>query len=154
MLFLPGYYSWDEKKEDVGDEMNESALLKIISRMIFPFVVLFGMYIIFNGDLSPGGGFQGGVVLASSYLLLYFINDKNTLSVKRILKIEKVLFLMLLFFSFVGIFTHGTPFRGMFFGDTLFFKKINLMALNIIIGMKVTLGIVGIIGIFLEEGEL
>jgi len=154
LLLLQEYYSWDAKKEDVGDGMNENALLKIISRMIFPFVVLFGMYIIFNGDLSPGGGFQGGVVLASSYLLLYFINDKNTLSVKRILKIEKILFLMLLFFSFVGIFTHGTPLRGMFFGDTLFFKKINLMALNIIIGMKVTLGIVGIIGIFLEEGEL
>jgi len=134
--------------------MNESALLKIICRMIFPFVLLFGLYIIFNGDLSPGGGFQGGVVLASSYLLLYFINDKNTLSVKQILRIEKVLFLLLLVFSFVGLLTHGVPFRGMFYGDTLFFKKINLMVLNIIIGVKVTLGVVGIISIFLEEGEL
>lgn len=134
--------------------MNESALLKIISRMIFPFVVLFGLYIIFNGDLSPGGGFQGGVVLASSYLLLYFINDRNTLSVKQILRIEKLLFILLLIFSFVGVLTHGVPFRGMFFSDTLMFKKANLMMLNIIIGMKVTLGIIGIMGIFLEEGEL
>lgn len=134
--------------------MKENALLKIISRMIFPYVVLFGLYIIFNGDLSPGGGFQGGVVLASSYLLLYFINDRNTLSVKQILRIEKVLFLMLLIFSFLGLTTHGVPFRGMFYGDTLVFKKANLMILNIIIGMKVTLGIVGIMGIFLEEGEL
>ena len=134
--------------------MKESALLKIISRMIFPYVVLFGIYIIFNGDLSPGGGFQGGVVLASSYLLLYFINERNTLSIKQILRIEKVLFLLLLGFSFIGLLTHGVPFRGMFFGDTLTFKKVNLMVLNIIIGMKVTLGIIGIMGIFLEEGEL
>lgn len=134
--------------------MNESALLKIISRMIFPFVVLFGLYIIFNGDISPGGGFQGGVVLASSYLLLYFINDQNTLSVKQILRAEKVLFLLLLAFSFLGLLTHGVPFRGMFFSDALAFKKANLMMLNIIIGMKVTLGIIGIMGIFLEEGEL
>jgi len=39
------------------------------------------------------------------------------------LRIEKVLFLLLLIFSFVGVLTHGVPFRGMFFGDTLFFKK-------------------------------
>lgn len=134
--------------------MNENALLKIISRMIFPFVLLFGLYIIFNGDLSPGGGFQGGVVMASSYLLLYFINDINMLSVKQILRIEKVLFLFLVLFSFAGVLTHGIPFRGMFFSEILIFKQINLMVLNIIIGIKVTLGIVGIISIFLEEGEL
>lgn len=134
--------------------MNENALLKIICRLIFPFVVLFGLYIIFNGDLSPGGGFQGGVVLASSYLLLNFINEESTLSVKTILRIEKILFLLLLLVAFLGLFTHGIPFRGMFYADTLGFKKINLMVLNIIIGLKVTLGIVGIINIFLEEGEL
>jgi hypothetical protein len=42
----------------------------------------------------------------------------------------------------------------MFFGDSLTLKKVNLMVLNVIIGIKVTLGVVGIIGIFLEEGEL
>jgi len=134
--------------------MNANALLKIISRMIFPYVLLFGIYIILNGDLSPGGGFQGGVVLASSYLLLYFINERNTLSVKQILRIEKILFLLLLIVAFLGLFTHGVVFRGMFFGDSLPLKKVNLMILNVIIGIKVTLGVVGIIGIFLEEGEL
>lgn len=134
--------------------MNANALLKIISRMIFPYVLLFGLYIILNGDLSPGGGFQGGVVLASSYLLLYFINERNTLSVKEILRIEKILFLLLLMVAFLGVVTHGVAFRGVFFGDSLVLKKINLMLLNVIIGIKVTLGVVGIIGIFLEEGEL
>jgi len=52
--------------------MNESALLKIISRMIFPFVVLFGLYIIFNGDLSPGGVFR---VVSYWHLVIYYFTS-------------------------------------------------------------------------------
>ena len=36
-----------------------------------PFALVFGLYIILFGTVSPGGGFQGGVIVASSALLLY-----------------------------------------------------------------------------------
>ena len=36
-----------------------------------PFAVTFGLYIILFGTVSPGGGFQGGVIVASAALLLY-----------------------------------------------------------------------------------
>tara|TARA_B100000745_G_scaffold60855_1_gene35935 strand:- start:808 stop:1173 length:366 start_codon:yes stop_codon:yes gene_type:complete len=35
-----------------------------------PFVQIFGLYVIMHGHSSPGGGFQGGVILASSVMLL------------------------------------------------------------------------------------
>lgn len=44
-------------------------LLDVASRKLTPYVLLFGCYLISHGHLSPGGGFQGGVVLASGLIL-------------------------------------------------------------------------------------
>ncbi len=40
------------------------------TRLLLPFIVMFGAYIFINGHLSPGGGFQGGAVVASAMLLV------------------------------------------------------------------------------------
>jgi len=45
-------------------------IVKTVSSWIKVLIVLFGIYIILFGHLTPGGGFAGGVILASSYLLL------------------------------------------------------------------------------------
>lgn len=128
--------------------MKPYTLLKIVSRILFPFIIVFGLYIIMNGHLSPGGGFQGGVVLATGYILVYFIYDKNFIEVKKIIMIEKVLFLLLIFFTvlfYLDIFPRSAIF--------IKFKELGLIILNFLIGVKVSFGISGIIGIFIEEGE-
>jgi len=45
-------------------------IVKTISSWIKLLICLFGIYVIIFGDLTPGGGFAGGVILASSYVLL------------------------------------------------------------------------------------
>ena len=45
-------------------------MLRTASRLLFPIIILFGIYIMVYGHLSPGGGFQGGVIIASGVLLL------------------------------------------------------------------------------------
>ena len=40
--------------------------------MLLPFALVYGLYIVLHGHLSPGGGFQGGVIMAAVVLLLYF----------------------------------------------------------------------------------
>ena len=45
-------------------------MLKVASQLLFPIIMLFGIYIMIYGHLSPGGGFQGGVIIASGVLLL------------------------------------------------------------------------------------
>ena len=47
-----------------------SEFLKTGTSLLTPFIVMFGAYIFINGHLSPGGGFQGGAVVASAMLLL------------------------------------------------------------------------------------
>lgn len=48
-----------------------SELVQTAVQYLFPIVLLFGIYIFANGHLTPGGGFQGGAVIASATLLLF-----------------------------------------------------------------------------------
>jgi multicomponent Na+:H+ antiporter subunit B len=49
---------------------TESPIVHVASRGIAPFILLIGLYVFFHGHYSPGGGFQGGVLMAASILLL------------------------------------------------------------------------------------
>jgi len=49
---------------------TQSPIIEIVSRGIAPFIQLFGIYVFFHGHYGPGGGFQGGVLLAAGVLLL------------------------------------------------------------------------------------
>ena len=57
-------------------------VVEFISRQIIPFIQLFGLYVIAHGHHSPGGGFQGGVILAASIILLAISTDLRTASLR------------------------------------------------------------------------
>lgn len=52
-------------------------ILKEISKIVIPFIRIFGVYIIFNGHLSPGGGFAGGTIIGVSIILYRVVNGKE-----------------------------------------------------------------------------
>ena len=49
--------------------MREMIILRVVSRFLIPFMVLFGLYVQFHGDFGPGGGFQAGVIFAAGLIL-------------------------------------------------------------------------------------
>ena len=51
-----------------------SEILTIGSDFLLPLIILFGVYIFIHGHLTPGGGFQGGVIIASGALLSILAN--------------------------------------------------------------------------------
>lgn len=48
----------------------DSTIIDVITRINVPLIRIFGLYVIFHGHYSPGGGFQGGVILAVSVILM------------------------------------------------------------------------------------
>lgn len=50
--------------------MNMSRIVRSTANIIFPFILVFGFYIIIHGHLTPGGGFQGGAVAATGFVLM------------------------------------------------------------------------------------
>ena len=61
----------DQKPRDADSERRApSELVRNGAEIILPLIFLFGAYVIMNGHLSAGGGFQGGAVVASGVVLL------------------------------------------------------------------------------------
>jgi len=50
--------------------LKNSKIIKTLAQKLLPFIFLFGFYLTLHGHLSPGGGFQGGVVIATAIILL------------------------------------------------------------------------------------
>lgn len=48
---------------------NDSIIINGVTRLVIPFLQVFAFYVIFHGHYSPGGGFQGGALLAVSFIL-------------------------------------------------------------------------------------
>jgi len=136
------------------DKQKTPELFITFGRVLYPVMLLFGLYIILNGHLSPGGGFQGGAIVATAILILYYIDISKEIDVHTIITIEKILFLLLLVVSFVSFFTRGEIMTNfMPLDGDIELKQIYLYLLNIIIGAKVALGLVAVFTSFLKEGR-
>lgn len=53
--------------------MHRKPILRVTSKVFMPFILLFALYVQFHGDFGPGGGFQAGVIFASSFILYALI---------------------------------------------------------------------------------
>ena len=55
----------------------KSPIVLLGSRLLTPYIMVFGWYVIIHGHYSPGGGFQGGALLAASVLLIRVAGGKQ-----------------------------------------------------------------------------
>lgn len=61
-----------QKKRKLEKRIEPASLVVYTGcRFLFPLILLFGAYIFIHGHLSPGGGFQGGAIVASAFVLIY-----------------------------------------------------------------------------------
>lgn len=154
-VMLISEHSIDEKNATfMLDKQKTPELFITFSRLLYPIMLLFGIYVIVNGHLSPGGGFQGGAIVATAILILYYIDITKTVNVHVVLTIEKILFIVLVLTASLSYLTRGVLFTNFFRLDaSLDQKAIFLTLMNILIGAKVSLGLVAIFTAFLKEGR-
>ena len=69
----------EEKTEDEVDVNTgvRSLPAKVIIGITFPFILLYGIYVVLNGHLSPGGGFSGGTILGGGLILCHMVNGER-----------------------------------------------------------------------------
>ncbi len=131
-----------------------SQILKIGLKIINPFIILVGIYIIFTGDSVPGGGFQGGVILATGFLTKFFISEHYKSNLKVLLKYEKAVLLIFILSGFASILIVGTPFKNYFMLEGYeSFARVYFIIENTLIGLEVFLGFFIIFNAFIEEGS-
>ncbi|MCK5167026.1 MAG: Na(+)/H(+) antiporter subunit B [Rhodospirillaceae bacterium] len=49
--------------------MHQKSVLRVVSKVLIPPILLFALYVQFHGDFGPGGGFQAGVIFAAAFIL-------------------------------------------------------------------------------------
>lgn len=129
------HFSWYQSAPDgEGKHINSKYALPII-RVISPFMLLYGVYLIANGHMSPGGGFQGGVVIAAFFICRYLVMDIKDINVGSFITVEKLVYitiaLLAALFIFIGV------------GDVIRLdQNIYLVVMNSLIGLKVALGFI------------
>jgi multicomponent Na+:H+ antiporter subunit B len=123
-----------------------TVIVKTISSWVKVLIVLFGIYIILFGHLTPGGGFAGGVILASSYVLLMLAFGRELVQQNLPLKLSSKLDCIGAFaFGMIAILGFVFGAGGFFFENFLVeygehFKLISAGTIplsNIAIGIKV-----------------
>lgn len=122
-----------------------SRIVKTASRTIIPFIFLFGVYMILYGHISPGGGFQGGVIIAMGAILIIVAYGEKTLH-RYATHLSLLELLAVTLFIFAGII-------GILIGKSFFSGFGAIWILNIIIGLKVSTGLVLFFMFFIRWGE-
>lgn len=129
------------------EDKEKDIIVKICGSIILPLALLLGIYIILHGHLSPGGGFQGGVIIASAVSIYYVAYGREkTLKMfnsKRLSRMEEFGALTFIFIASLGV-IYGVSFfsnilskgnvGNIFSSGTVFF-------MNFAVGYKVLAGI-------------
>ncbi len=147
------------KSEEVftAYDPKRDTIVKGVAKIIVPFNLMLGIYVVLNGHLSPGGGFSGGAIMGASLIL--FSSAFGYKKVSKILTekvVKTVTFISLTFYAFAkgysfftganhipsGIPT-GTP------GDIISAGLI--LPLNIAVGLVVTMTMYSFYALFTRE---
>ena len=126
-----------------------SLIVKTITRLTVGLILLFGIYIVLHGHLSPGGGFAGGVIIALSFVHLMLAFGKDV-AISRISKnlasnLESIGALMFLSVALLG-FLGGSFFSNVLSKGEAFnlFSAGTIPLSNVSIGLKVGVGLFAI----------
>ncbi|MDE0335103.1 MAG: Na(+)/H(+) antiporter subunit B [Defluviicoccus sp.] len=49
--------------------MRDLLILRVVTKLLMPFILIFALYVQFHGDYGPGGGFQAGVIFGAGFIL-------------------------------------------------------------------------------------
>ena len=147
------------------NDRGMSIIVRTVTRFVYGLIIVFGFYVIMHGHLTPGGGFQGGAIVASAFALLLVsfgaTGIKGHLNKKLLQSLEEIGALAFLGLAFAGL---GTAFfynllanGGGFFGAAVpagpnpgILNAGGLVPLmNWAVGLKVMTGIASIVIVML-----
>jgi multicomponent Na+:H+ antiporter subunit B len=127
----------------MNKETGMTLIVKTVTRISVWLIILYGLYIIFHGHLTPGGGFGGGVIIALALLnvMVAYGRDYTSkwLNIKLLHDIESTTATLFLIMGIFGMAIGGSFLLNFIYHGTIF-RLISsgiILPLNIIIGIKV-----------------
>ncbi len=121
-----------------------SVIVKKVAQLLSAMIFVFGMYIVVHGHIMPGGGFTGGVLLASSFIVLILAQGVDYFELRkqreRTSLFESLSILLILLLGFSGLFAGSMIFFNNYLpkgqaGELL--SAGNIPIYSLLIGIKV-----------------
>jgi multicomponent Na+:H+ antiporter subunit B len=84
--------------------MSSDIILRVIAKLLMPFMLVFALYVQFHGDYGPGGGFQAGVIVAAAivfYAIIFGLAEGQRLVPEWV--VEKALAAGVLLYAATGL---------------------------------------------------
>ncbi|MCX7273843.1 MAG: Na(+)/H(+) antiporter subunit B [Burkholderiales bacterium] len=84
--------------------MRHDLVLRVVAKLLLPFILLFALYVQFHGDFGPGGGFQAGVILAAAVIfhaLIFGLADARRVVPEPL--VESLMAIGVLIYAGVGV---------------------------------------------------
>jgi len=137
------HVSWNTQPctvERQNSPLKESDKAVFIVRALCPIILIFGVHLVAQGFLTPGGGFQGGVLIASFFICRYMVYDINDMPIIKLVFIEKLIFGSIILTATFIIFLDYIAYIPDIYLPR--FQNIYLITMNVLIGAKVTCGFV------------
>lgn len=138
----------DEEDREIR---SSSEILISASQVLTPITIMVGIYIFINGHLTPGGGFQGGAVIASAVLLMVLANPKLHINHSIISFVESISGFAFVLIGVIGIAVGGGFLDNRIMDLGTFGTLISAGAIPLIyifVGLKVGAELSNIIGTF------
>ncbi|MBS3781746.1 MAG: Na(+)/H(+) antiporter subunit B [Candidatus Thermoplasmatota archaeon] len=138
--------------------MKMSTVVRKSSKIIAPFLFTYGAYLIIYGHLSPGGGFQGGVILAVGVVLLLTSHGyrlvRSTFRERLVKMIESSAALGIVILGLTGLIFNAF-FYNYLRGGTIgtLFSGGTIVIFNILVGLKIGTGFTIVFYILLRRME-
>ena len=125
--------------------MRKTDIIDVIARKLSPYIFLFGFYLVAFGHRTPGGGFQGGVVMASGVILLALGRDPAVAMTAfppgKLSIAEALSYILLLALGVAGVAVGGFFLENVLPSGFAVPRVGFVFALNIVIGIKVGAGV-------------
>lgn len=134
-------------------DFKPNFMLRVGSRALFGIILMTGIYIATHGHLTPGGGFPGGTMIASSMLILYLADDQFRARVKGFKVLESLAGSAYVLLGIAGLFVADYFLQNFLDNGVMgdLFSAGIIPIVYVLIGLKVGSEISGIIDNFLTE---
>ena len=100
-----------EEEDEVEEErvsLPSSSLVRTGAKILFPLILLLGIYVFIHGHLTPGGGFQGGAIIATGFLLMLITYKHFETNHKVMVWLESLAGLAFVAVGLYGLFAYGS----------------------------------------------
>jgi multicomponent Na+:H+ antiporter subunit B len=103
ILAAPGKTAGTASGPESDPATPASEIVRTAAQILVPLILIFAAYIIMNGHISAGGGFQGGAVLASAMLMMFLANPSQPFNFAFVSMVESIAGVLFVLVGIAGL---------------------------------------------------